>query len=433
MKKSKIFATVVYFIFTFGIGLVFALTLPGYFATFTAPAEVISDALKSGDFITGIVLTEPVGFNRKPVLESNFEQGGGIILYETVMEVYDRDTAQDSGAAANGLVHGMLFKCYEGYVYGVDGYYDVFAQQNNGTSLSVTAEDGKETKLSLLDYDADGNGTNDGISNYTQSGFIVVEIRDSDVSSVKTLRFTDKTGEVVLTAEAEQSLAFGSGFFDCFGDIAAYNQLVAAGNKADISAEESARIIEQRNDYVNAVTEALEAAPDCSVTAKSEEYKAAVDTVNGIANRKAIPFIVVYFVAIYIIADFLLGSHLIIKFFKWFLFKVCKIPHKEKQKVDKADFFGHDYFSMVTVKLDLSEVPEFNGSVEIKYTNTSEEAVFTLLKSEDYTATVRLKAGIYVNPFIDIDRAYAPVDLPDNLEVEGYQMEKTIKIVKREG
>ena len=94
--------------------------------------------------------------------------------------------------------------------------------------------------------------------------------------------------------------------------------------------------------------------------------------------------------------------------------------------------FGHDYFSTVTLKLDLAEVPEFNGSVEIKYTREGEEAKFTLLKADGYAATLRLKAGIYVNPFIDIDRSYAPLDLPENLEVEGYQMEKVVKIVKRE-
>ena len=168
---------------------------------------------------------------------------------------------------------------------------------------------------------------------------------------------------------------------------------------------------------------------DYAVTARSSEYKAAAEAVSKGANGKAIPFIIIYFVAIYIIADFLLGTHYIIKFFKWFLFKVCKIPHKEPAS---EDVFGHDYYSMVTLKLDLSEVPEFNGSVEIKYTAGGEEFVFSLLKAEDYTATVRMKAGVYVNPFIDIDRTYAPVDLPDNLIVEGYQTEITIKIVRRE-
>ena len=69
--------------------------------------------------------------------------------------------------------------------------------------------------------------------------------------------------------------------------------------------------------------------------------------------------------------------------------------------------------------------------MEIKYTNSDAEVKFTLLKAENYTSVQRIKAGVYVNPYIDIDRNYAPVDLPDNLEVEGYRMDKTVKIVRR--
>lgn len=433
MKKNRIFAAVIYFVFTFGIGVVFALTLPGYFATFTAPAEIISEALQKGDFATCIALAEPVGFYRTPALDVRFPEGGGAVLYEAVMEVYDRTSAQNGKQnAPDGMTHGMLYRCYEGYVYGVKDRYDVFAEANNGSSLKLAAENGEEKVLPLLDYDANGDGKNDGVSTYTQNGFIILEIRESDLSSFKRLDFTDKTGETVLTAEADRNLGFQSVFFDCFGDLAGYNELVAAGSREGVSAEERETLNRARNDYVASVTAALEETSGCALTARSEEYKTAAAAVNKRANGKAIPFIVVYFAAIYIIADFLLGTRFIIKFFSWFLFKVCKIPRKKRKTRAAQDAFGHDYFSTVTLKLDLSEAPEFNGSVEIKYTGGGEEFVFSLLKAEGYSATLRMKAGIYVNPFIDIDRAYAPVDLPDNLEVEGYQTERTIKIVKRE-
>ncbi len=424
MKKSKIFATVIYFIFTFGIGVLFALTLPGYFAAFTVPAEVIASALARGDYLTGLVLAEPVGFCREPALESKFD-AGGIVLYRAVMEVYDRSSAEDAEAAEGKLTHGMLYKCYLGYVYGVKDSYEVFSTSNNGTSLAVTQEDGTEKILPLLDYDQNGDGVNDGISTYKQRGFILLEIRESDVSSIRSLRFTDRSGETALTAFPQEALTFRHPFYDCFGDIDGYNALVADGAEGKDTAQE-------RNAYVDNVLAALRADPAFVATSGSEEYAAAVKTVNKSANNKAIPFIIIYFVAIYIIADFLLGTHFIIKFFQWFLFKVCKIPRKGKKRAAKEDVFGHDYYSMVTLTLDVTEVPGFDGSVEIKYSAGGEEFVFTLLKEENYSATLRLKAGTYVNPFIDIDRAYAPVDLPDNLEVEGYRMEKTIRIVKRE-
>ena len=431
MKKSKIFAAVVYFIFTFGIGVVFSLTLPGFFASFTIPAEVISDALQESDFLTCLVLTEPVAFYRKPVLDSKFQGGGGVILYETVMEFYDRDSVEDGGEGTGGMIHGMLYKCFEGYVYGVGNSYDVFAESDNKTSLKVTEEGGTEKVLDLLDYDANGDGKKDGISNFEQKGFIVLEIRESDVSSAKKLEFTDRTGKTVFSAEAEEAIGFQSTFFDCFSGIPEYNELVAEGVAEGITAEKASSLAEARNKYVESVMTTLEGTEGCAVTARSQEYKAAAETVRSRANTKAVPFIILYFAAIYIIADFLLGTHYIIKFFSWFLFKVCKIPRKSK--ADKEEVFGHDYFCMVTLKLDLSEVPEFNGSVEIKYTSQQgEEFVFSLLKAEEYTSTLRLKAGIYVNPFIDIDKAYAPTDLPENLKVEGYQSERLIKIVRRE-
>lgn len=433
MKKSRIFATVIYFIFTFGIGIVFSLTLPGYFATFTTPVEVIGDALARGEFVRGIVLMEPVGFAEEPALSCTFEEGGGVVLYETVTEYYDRESSEDGkDSAANGLTHGMLYKSYAGYVYGVEGRYDVFATSENGASLRVTQADGTEKTLPLLDYDSDGNGTNDGISTYTQNKFIVLDIRESDVDSIKKLVFTDKTGADVLVAEAEGELTFKSALFDCFGDIESYNALVRDLAREGLSDAERSSLNEQRNAYVQSVSDKLEKTEGCALTAKSEAYRAAADEVSGRANKKAIPFIILYFVAIYIIADFLLGTHFIIKFFKWFLFKVCRIPRKEK-KVTDEDFYGHDYYCMVTFKLDLSAVPEFNGSVGIKYmSGAGEEFLFTLLKGEEYTASLRMKAGVYVNPFIEIDRGYGPVDLPENLVAEGYQKEILIKIVKRE-
>ncbi len=433
MKKSRIFATVIYFIFTFGIGIVFSLTLPGYFATFTVPVEVIGDALGSGEFIKCIVLTEPIGFYREPALNCKFEEGGGIVLYETVTEVYDRSSGKEEKPDADGLAHGMLYKSYTGYVYGVEDRYDAFSRTGNGTVLRVTQGDGTEKTLPLLDYDSDGNGTDDGISTYSQNGFIVLEIRESDVRSIKNLVFTDKTGADVLTAEAERDLGFETPFFSCFGDIGEYNALVGELDREGLTEEERSSVNNRRNAYVETVTKALGNTEDCVLTAGSAEYRATVDEVNSRANGKAIPFIILYFVAIYIIADFLLGYHFIIKFFQWFLFKVCKIPRKQKKQTIREDIGGHDYYSMVTLKLDLAEVPGFNGSVGIKYmSDAGEEFLFTLLKAQDYAATLRMKAGVYVNPFIDIDRAYGPLDLPDNLVVEGYQKEILIKIVKRE-
>ena len=84
MKKGRIFAAIIYFIFTFGIGIVFSLTLPGYFVVFTIPSEYITEVLEQGDYQSAMVLLGD-SFNKEYVFQDSFE-GGGIVLFETVMQ-----------------------------------------------------------------------------------------------------------------------------------------------------------------------------------------------------------------------------------------------------------------------------------------------------------------------------------------------------------
>ena len=138
-----------------------------------------------------------------------------------------------------------------------------------------------------------------------------------------------------------------------------------------------------------------------------------------------------YFVGIYVIGDFLVGNRYILKFFRWLLVKVFKVKFKEKP-VKNKEAFGHDYYCQVTFVLDPSEVEGFSDSVQIRYSNNDGEISFLLLKEENYTTTVRVKAGTYVNLWIDLDRQYATQNLPETLVVEGFRKALKIKIIKRE-
>lgn len=87
-----------------------------------------------------------------------------------------------------------------------------------------------------------------------------------------------------------------------------------------------------------------------------------------------------YFIGIYLIGDSLIGKRYVIRFFKWVFVKVFKIKPKQK-KVKNEETFGHDYFCKLTMTCDVSEVEEFDTSVQVKYSNESGEAQFTLLKA----------------------------------------------------
>ena len=398
MKKGRIFAKIIYYIFTFLLGIMLAFTLP-YFMYVATAMRNIPKWLHAGQYDNAMGLID--GFhNKQYVYQEDFE-GGGIVLFEATT------LSENSGDEEDKTVDGdKIFKSYAGFIYGVQDRYEVFATQNNSTKLIVTDLDGNTKPVELLSYDKNGDGSLDGVATAEQNDYIFLEFRQEEFGSIKSLSFLDKNGNVFF-ASRELSLDYSGKFFD---DV---DEFVAEYNRDYMSAN------------LNKLSEKF--------LGKDDNY--AINTYGDLkkkADTNAAIVVVVYFVCIYIIADFLLGNHYIIKFFRWFLYKVCKIEPKRKQKVDKSEVFGHDYFSSVTMSLDVESVPEFNGSVQVRYTNSDSEITFILLKENGYAATERIKAGTYVNPFVDMNRDYTLTNLPDNLEVEGFRMDVKIKIIKRE-
>ena len=397
MKKGRLFAKIIYYIFTFILGLILAFTLP-YFMYVNTAMRSITKWLHSGQYDNAMALID--GYhNKQYVYQQNFD-GGGIVLFEATT------LSENSGAEDDETIDGdKLFKSYAGFIYGVKNY-DFFTTDNNLTRLTVTDLEDKTHTVGLLSYDSDGSGTLDGIATAEQYDYIFLDLRQEDLGSIKYLTFIDKNGDTFFKSK-ELSLDYSGQFFvDVDEFLQEYNR------------DFKSKLLTQLSE---------------DFLAKSDNY--AINTYGDLkkkADTNAAIVTVVYFVCIYVIADFLLGNHYILRFFRWFLYKVCKVKPKNRQKLKKNEIFGHDYYSSVTVSLDLDAVPDFSESVQIKYTNSDAEVVFSLLKENNYTQTCRIKAGTYVNPFIDMDRQYAPTNLPDNLEVEGFKVDITIKIIKRE-
>lgn len=431
MKRGRLFPKIIYYIFTFLLGIILALTLPPYFYNFSKLPKFIENSLESGDYYSAMLVTANY-FNKQLVYSQSFDDGAGIVLYEAVMPAEKPDEED-----ATALQEGILYKTLWGFVYGTNKTYSTYKQGGNQTRLEVTdlADSNNVVKIELLDFDNDNDGKRDGIATHNNYGFIVLNLADnllSSVSGIGRMKLYDSKGEVYWSSE-DVSLDFDSDYFHQFDDfIEEYNQLAKRIAVTESDSELNALRDEIEELYLTFRKDYVTKDDNVVVDAYNTDYQTVQKAVNKQANVAASLVVVAYFVAIYIIADFLLGSHYIIKFFRWFLYKVCKIQPKKKPKVNKDEVFGHDYYSMVTMSLDLEAVPDFNESVQIKYTNSDVEIVFILLKENNYTATERVKAGVYVNPFIDMNRAYAPTNLPDNLEVEGYKMETKIKIIKRE-
>ena len=418
MKKGRLFATIIYYLFVFALGIVIAISLPSILYLSAKDAFVV-ESLQGEDYLSAVQLLAPY-YNRNHIGVTELSGGGKIVMYEVTLE--DETT-------------GQRYNAYFGFLYDVKGKYDTFSTDNNKTLLVVETLGGEKVNFDLLDYndDDDEQDTYDCVWLIEAYGYTYFELPNTKLDSVATLSFYDKDGRVFggTVDLTEQQLDFTSPYFvDAQDMVDRYNakleEWTIASNDSSVSDSQLKQI---RKDLAS-FSEQLHS----EFLFKSDNY-GTFDVPKGLRSivvPKEVAIIVCYFVGVYIIGDFLLGTHYIIKFFRWFLYKVCKIKPKNKQKHNKEEIFGHDYYSSVTMSLDLESVPNFNESVQVKYTNSDVEIVFILLKENNYTATERIKAGTYVNPFIDMNRDYAPTNLPDNLEVEGFQMDVKIKIIKRE-
>ena len=419
MKKGRLFAKIIYYLFVFLLGVLIAISLPVILYSSNKDA-FIADSLQSEDYQSAIQLLVPY-YNTKYVSVNDINGGGKVVLFEATVE---------------SETTGERYNSYFGFLYGVKGIYNTYSTGNNQTMLVVTTLSGEKADIELLDYnqDEDEQGTLDCVWAIETNGYTYFDLPNTRLESVATLDFYDKDGQLLGGSSIDLTslqLDFSSQYFvDAKEMNDAYNAKLDEWTLASKDTSVSDSQLEQIKKELSDLNKQLHE----NFISKSDSY-ATFEIPKGLKSivvPKEVAIIVSYFVAVYIIGDFLLGSHYIIKFFRWFLYKVCKIQPKNKQKLKKDEVFGHDYYSSVTMTLDTESVPEFNESVQIKYTNSDVEVVFILLKQNNYTATQRIKAGTYVNPFIDMNRDYAPTNLPDNLEVEGYKMDIKIKIIKRE-
>lgn len=407
MKKGKIFANVIYYLFTFIIGIVIAIFLP-YVIMGDIFLSITEEALDNGEYAKAISFVGGY-YDSEYVYQADFEGGGGIVLFNAVSL---RDFEQDEETT---ITNGDMRKSYLGFVYGIKDRYNINKEFYNNSKLAVTDKNGDVHDMNVLNVDSNKDGTND-TSSTISSGFMYVDLDQNTFNSISKIQLIDCDGNVFqeLTLSLDYSEQF---FIDIQELINEYNTVNQSGNIENIDKKQhSEKILALENEF----------------TAKSEFYSVSSDgAVRSRANKTATIVVVVYFVCIYLIGDLLIGNRYVIKFFKWLLVKVFKVKFKQK-KPKHTEVFGHDYFCKLTISADVSEIEGFNESMQVRFSNENGEITYVLLKSRNYTETNSVKAGEYVNLWVDLDDKYVTQNLPDTLEVEGYQKTITFKILKRE-
>lgn len=399
MKHGKTFARVVYFLFTFTIGIILAVFLPYIYMSEGEYLNMMRSSLNKGEYGSAMLLVGGY-FDDREVFQKDFKSGGGIVLFSAATLVYS-DSEDEIDEA-------KIHKAYAGFVYDVQDKYALTAEYGNQSKILVEDGSGEVHTLEILDADMNDDKTKDTVATYYTHGFFFLDLDEDTFPSLRKLTLIDKDGKVFH--EVQLNLNFDEQFFTDVNDfLEEYNR--------DFKSD---KLVELDGEFMS----------------KSGHYKiSSLGVAKSKADMKAAIIVVIYFICVYVIADFLLGYHYIIKFFNWFIYKVCKVkPKKGKHQPKKSEVFGSDYFCRVTFELDVSEVEGFAESVQIRYTSKKgEEISFILLKQENYKSTQRIKAGTYVNMWIDINKThYATQDLPETLEVEGYRKTFKIKILSRE-
>lgn len=397
MKKGLVVANIIYYLFTFALGVLLAIFLPYFMMLYGESLKIIETSLQEKNYAQAMSIVGGY-YDDRHVLQQDLPNGGGIVLFKAAT-LYPG--ADEEG---NSVQDMKIHKSYAGFIYGIKDIYKITKTENNKAIINVTDIEGNVHKVNVLDTDTNDDKTKDTNATCVKSGFMYVDFDKDTLSSIAKIEIVDCDGNVF--ASVDTRLDFSEEFFeDCSAFVNEYNANFKSEKLNDLNKE---------------------------FLGKNEHYKMSSDgVVKSSADKKSAIIVVVYFIGIYLVGDSLIGKRYVIKFFKWVFVKVFKIkPKQKKQKNEQV--FGHDYLCKVTMSADVSDVEGFDTSVQVKYSNEGGEAQFTLVKSGGYAETKQVKAGTYVNLWVDIDKNFVTQGLPETLEVEGYQKQITFKIVKRE-
>ena len=403
-KKLKIFITIIYYIFTIGIGILIAIVSPGVIMTRELPKH-LEEYLNNGEYARSVNLL--AGYDDKEIAyQETFQDGSGIVLFRTLSIVQNvgEDKTQDDN----------VYNSYSGFIYNLGGNYKAFSVVNNHTALVVnydelTYKHGKgsgdglvsNTEINLLNHDTDGDGMYDTVVTLLNFNYVYFEITEKRVSSIENITFLDNEGEVYITVN--KHLDFTNEFHTSL------NEFVALYN----------------NDSKDSKLVDLEKA----FLAKNANYeKCSYQEETKLAQSSGAIVVLVYFIIIYILGDVLLWPRFIPAVCYWAYKKIRrKMGKEESDMAEQVSVYGSDYYTQLTVNL---KVPEDCGiNITVHYHNETDEINMIFNKENNYSVTQRTHAGVYVNAWLEAP-GYESENLPSSLAVRGYKMNVDVSLRK---
>ncbi len=379
-KKKKMFLKVLYYFFTFSIGILVAVVLPNTLI-YEYVAGAMQDNLDNRNFSTSMSLVGGY-FDEDYSYQIDFDEKSGLVMFKSATLIENED---------EGATQGYKMRLtYSGFLYGVEDY-PIHIDGENKTCLNVL--DGtKEKKIELLNYDKDNDGKYDSINTLAQFTYVYFVIPMEEFESVNGLTFLDREGNVFKEVN-DINLNFDDLFFSSLTNF------VEEFNKNN----GSERLITLENEFLSV----------------DQSFKrCSFESLQNKAQKDSAIVVLIYFVWIYMLGDFLVGKRYILRFFKWVYYKIRRKPVAEEEK-DTSSVYGTDYYCKFTMKLIVPENCDINAV--ITYSNENNKVEFIFTKDNEYTVVQRVKAGEYVNAWLECP-GYETINLPKTLNVRGYKM-----------
>ena len=391
-KKVKITINVIYYLITFVIGFIIAVVLPGVLVTGKVPTYM-NAYLNKGNYSDAMSLVGGY-YDEEYVYQKEFEDETGIVIFKAA--TLEENPKESKQTYTINLV-------YAGFLYNVK-------DKNNKTKYPIKRETDNPTRLrindtvdiSLLNYDSNGDGEYNSINTMESLEFIYFEIKSSDVETINKLEFIDMWEEIYQTVDG-LNLDFNDEFFVSLEEfVTVYNN-----NSGD-------------KELDNLEKEFL---------SKSEEghYKLCKgDKAYDDSMKDAVIIVLIYFLAIYVFGDCTFGFRFIPRFFMW-LIGLFRKKDKKEEKEETINKGNRDYYTMLTVKLEVTE--EFDDVIRVTYHNEHDDIEMIFNKDTNYMFQQRVKAGTYVNAFVESNNVDL-INLPKELNVSGLTMKVSVKVHK---
>ena len=435
MKNPKTFAKVVYYLFTIMLGILMCVFLPYFFLYDGESLNMMEDALEGGN-PAGAMAFVGGYYNAEPIFAEDFQNGGSIVVFESATLYTHKYEAEENEEPQTKL---RLHKSYYGFVYGVDGIYSTSQEQNNKSTLKITTTSG-EVDFQILNSDSNNDEVMDYISTLRKNGFFVVEMGEEDlanlgITSMSAFKFIDKDGNVFAEISLPEDV-FGEGklfstafFNDVEPAVLKYNEMI------------DFEVNSPNDENYNTVMQgfAQEVSKFDEQILKKGYLKSSTTIAKTRADKLATIVIVIYFVAILVIGDFLVGPKFLLRFFKWFLVKVCKVDEekltfKRKDKNPQPDDveFGNDYYCQVKFEIAEENRENLDDQLIITYASDKQNVVFTLDKDNGYTELQRVQKDVLKLVSAESLNSVSYTEIPDSLAVSGFNKSIIIKTMMQE-